>query len=213
MNKNKPLEKRTKDENENLIIDTIKKENPATTKQLVALIQERYNLTEEQITKLLIDLENEGKLHCVERPLPTPTSAKDYIFSQRATWFWITIALSLSMVITVFTIPESAYPFVYIRNLLGTIFVLFLPSYTFIKTLFPSKVPIPTSSENMDNIERVALSVGMGLALVPIVGLILNYTPWGIRLAPVTLSLLALTVAFATAAILREYQTKTTQTK
>ena len=36
----------------------------------------------------------------------------------------------------------------------------------------------------------------------------LNYTPWGIRLAPITLSLLALTIVFATVAVLREYQAK-----
>jgi uncharacterized membrane protein len=84
------------------------------------------------------------------------------------------------------------------------VFVLFLPGYAFIKTLFPQKLPIPTSSENMDTIERAALSFGMSLALVPIVGLILNYTSWGIHVTPVTLSLLALTIAFATAAILRE---------
>jgi uncharacterized membrane protein len=52
-----------------------------------------------------------------------------------------------------------------------------LPGFTFIKALFPAEVPIKTSSENMDTIERVALSFGMSLALVPIVGLILNYTP------------------------------------
>jgi uncharacterized membrane protein len=74
--------------------------------------------------------------------------------------------------------------------------------------LFPSKVPINTSSENMDTIERLALSLGMSLALIPIVGLILNYTPWGIRLTPITLSLLALTIVFATATVLREYQAK-----
>jgi uncharacterized membrane protein len=52
----------------------------------------------------------------------------------------------------------------------------------------------------------------MSLAIAPIVGLILNYTPWGIRLPPVTLSLLALTAIFATAAIVREFQTKITKT-
>jgi uncharacterized membrane protein len=62
-------------------------------------------------------------------------------------------------------------------------------------------LPQKTSSENLDTIERVALSLGMSLALTPIVGLILNYTPWGITLTPITLSLLALTVVFATAAI------------
>jgi uncharacterized membrane protein len=49
----------------------------------------------------------------------------------------------------------------------------------------------------------------MSLALVPIVGLLLNYTPWGIRQTPIVLSLLTLTVIFATTGILREHQAKT----
>ena len=60
----------------------------------------------------------------------------------------------------------------------------------------------------MDTIERAVLSFGISLALVSIVGLILNYTPWGISLTPIALSLLALTIVFATAAVLREYQAK-----
>jgi uncharacterized membrane protein len=108
----------------------------------------------------------------------------------------------------VFTIPENAVPLVYLRSALGVIFVLFLPGFTFIKALFPAKVPIKSSSENMDTIERVAPSFGVSIALVPMVGLILNYTSWGIRLTPITLSLLAFTIVFATAAVLREYQAK-----
>jgi uncharacterized membrane protein len=46
----------------------------------------------------------------------------------------------------------------------------------------------------------------MSIALVPIIGLLLNYTPWGIRLTPIVLSLTALTIIFATAAIVREHQ-------
>jgi uncharacterized membrane protein len=76
------------------------------------------------------------------------------------------------------------------------------------KTLYPSKVPITTSSENLDTIERIALSLGLSIALTAIVGLMLNYTPWGIRLTPITLSLLVLTIVFATAAVLREYNAK-----
>jgi len=73
-------------------------------------------------------------------------------------------------------------------------------------------VPTKTSTESLDPIERIALSLGMSIALVPIIGLLLNYTPWGITLTPITLSLLALTTVFATAAILREHQTKTETT-
>lgn len=128
-----------------------------------------------------------------------------YIFSSNARWYWATIALAVATTIAVFTIPEDAYPIVYARSILGAIFVLWLPGYTFIKAIFSAHVPIKTSTENFDNIERIALSLGMSLAFTPIVGLILNYTPWGIRLAPITLSLLALTTVFATVAIFREH--------
>jgi len=65
------------------------------------------------------------------------------------------------------------------------------------KALFPAK--------ELDNIGRAALSIGMSLALVPITGLLLNYTPRGIRATPVTISLLALTTTLATAAVMREF--------
>ena len=39
----------------------------------------------------------------------------------------------------------------------------------------------------------------------------LNYTPWGIRLTPVTLSLFVLTLVFAVVGVFREYQAKTLQ--
>ena len=92
---------------------------------------------------------------------------------------------------------------------LDIIFVLWLPGYTFIKALFPTHAPTKTSTETLDPIERIALSLGMSIALVPTIGLLLNYTPWGIRLTPIVLSLLALTLIFATTAIAREHQTKT----
>lgn len=41
----------------------------------------------------------------------------------------------------------------------------------------------------MDGIERIALSFGLSIVVVSLVGLILNYTPWGIKLYPVLISL------------------------
>lgn len=68
-----------------------------------------------------------------------------------------------------------------IRIVLGLPFVLFFPGYTLIAALFPKK-------NDLDGIERVALSIGLSIAVVPLIGLILNYTPWGIRLAPIAIS-------------------------
>jgi uncharacterized membrane protein len=106
----------------------------------------------------------------------------------------------------VFIVPEDAFPLVYLRYVLGTIFVLWLLGYAFIKALFPKQLPLRTSDKDLDTIERIALSIGTSIALVPIVDLLLNYTPWGIRLTPIVLSLTALTVTFATAAVLRGHQ-------
>lgn len=68
------------------------------------------------------------------------------------------------------------------RVVIGLPFVLFFPGYTLISALSPRK-------DDLDGIERLALSLGLSLAVVPLIGLVLNYTPWGIRLAPIAVSL------------------------
>ena len=73
------------------------------------------------------------------------------------------------------------------RIALGLPFVLFVPGYVFIFALFPEK---PRRHSGIEAIERIALSLGMSIAIVPLIGLALNYTPWGIRLQPILVSLL-----------------------
>ncbi|MEM2111046.1 MAG: DUF1616 domain-containing protein, partial [Candidatus Bathyarchaeia archaeon] len=68
--------------------------------------------------------------------------------------------------------------------------------------------PLKTSSKGLDIIERAGLSLAISFALIPIFGLILNYTPWGIRLTPILVSLLAFTIISSTIAVIREYQIK-----
>ena len=68
-----------------------------------------------------------------------------------------------------------------IRILLGLPIILFLPGYSLISALFPKK-------DDLDPIERIALSFGLSIAIVPLIGLILNYTPFGIRLLPTLIS-------------------------
>jgi uncharacterized membrane protein len=75
-----------------------------------------------------------------------------------------------------------------IRTLLGLPIVLFLPGYALIAALFPAK-------DDLDGIERIALSFGLSIAVVPLIGLGLNYTPWGIRLVPLLVAISAFTLA------------------
>jgi uncharacterized membrane protein len=69
-----------------------------------------------------------------------------------------------------------------LRNVIGLPFVLFLPGYALIAALFPAK-------SDLDGIERTALSFGLSIAVVPLIGLGLNYTQWGIRPFPILISL------------------------
>ena len=124
----------------------------------------------------------------------------NYFLSSKSYWFWVIIALAIITFLIVMLPSESDNPIIYIRYALGLIFVLFMPGYAFIKALFPTK--------ELDNFERLALSIGMSLAIVPIFVLLLNYTPWGINTATVTISLLISTTIFAIVSIIREYQTK-----
>jgi len=80
---------------------------------------------------------------------------------------------------------------------LGLLLVLFLPGYSLIAALFPGRA-------DLDGIERIALRFqGLGIAVVPLLGLALNYTPFGIRLVPVLVVLSVFTVSLAVIAGVR----------
>ncbi|MFQ6106492.1 MAG: DUF1616 domain-containing protein [Thermoplasmata archaeon] len=83
-----------------------------------------------------------------------------------------------------------------LRIALGLLFILFLPGYALIAALFPS-------GDEIDWIERIALSFGLSIAVVPLLGLMLNYTPWGIRLEPVVTTVFLFIVLMCAAAYYR----------
>jgi uncharacterized membrane protein len=84
----------------------------------------------------------------------------------------------------------------FVRTILGILLVLFIPGYSLIAALFPKW-------GDLDGIERAALSFGLSIAVTPLIGLALNYTPWGIRLDPILISLTIFTLAMCVIAFLR----------
>ncbi|MBO3802322.1 MAG: DUF1616 domain-containing protein [Candidatus Brockarchaeota archaeon] len=102
---------------------------------------------------------------------------------------------------SIYALP-SEFPWVVSRWVFGSLFVIFLPGYAFVEALFVEPI---SGKKELDQIERFALSIGMSLALVPLAGLLLNYTPWGIRLEPIAVSLSSFTLLCATVAAYRKY--------
>lgn len=87
-----------------------------------------------------------------------------------------------------------------VRTILGLLLILFVPGYSLIAALFPKK-------EDLGDIERIGLSFGLSIAITPLIGLILNYTPWGIRLTPILISLIAFTLIMLLIAFIRRRRT------
>lgn len=96
------------------------------------------------------------------------------------------ITVLLIFVITFF--PSNA-----LRIVLGLPFVLFFPGYVLIAALFPRR-------NALDGMEKIALSFGLSIVVVSLVGLVLNYTPWGIKLYPILISLAIFTAVISVVA-------------
>ena len=126
-----------------------------------------------------------------------PTGLGGYFFSLYSLWFWLITCFMAVLLAVVYFIPQI-YPLIYLRYVTGAVFVLYIPGYALIEALYPK-------NDSLDRLERFVFRVGLSIAIIPLVGLILNYTSWGIRLDPVFISLLVVTLAFGIVGVYRQY--------
>ena len=106
------------------------------------------------------------------------------------------VAFVIVSVVIITVPPLNATP---LRTVVGFPLVLFLPGYSLVSALFLRK-------EELDTIERIALSIGLSICIVVFVGLALNYTPWGIRLGPILLALSSFTLIFTAVSAVRRFK-------
>jgi len=97
------------------------------------------------------------------------------------------LLLTLLIIVSVIFITFPSLSNTPLRIILGFPLILFLPGYSLIYALFPKK-------DELNVIEKIALSIGISIAVVTIIGLALNYTPWGIRLGPILLAISSFTL-------------------
>ena len=123
----------------------------------------------------------------------------------------VVIAVTILVNAVVFVPGVRSSP---LRVPLGFSFVFFVPGYVLIATLFPesegsiseadSARPLLTGSRRtIDGLERVVLSFGASVAIVPGLALLLNYTPWGIRPVSVLVTSTVVTLVLTITAIVR----------
>jgi len=173
-------------------LNFIKGRKAASLLEVTAAVSSSTGAKPEDVAKRIYVL-REAKLAEITDETP-PRSLPSYMASAYSLWFWAMIALVSATVAVVYFSPG---PLAYVRYGLGALFVLYLPGCALIELLYPKRT-------DLSQLERVALSIGLSLALVPLTGLVLNYTPWGIRLDPIVVSLSLLTVGLALGAAVRK---------
>jgi hypothetical protein len=163
--------------------------------EVIEVLAKRLNIGVYDVAKTLYRLKEVDKVIILD---PTPPGRFiDYLFSSRVVWFWLLVLVVVITDLSIFVFP-AVPPFIYLRYVFGSLFVLYLPGASLIELLYPKR-------GDLSQLERLALSIGLSLALVPLVGLVLNYTPWGIRLTPITASLTLLTLGLALGAAKRKH--------
>jgi len=163
-----------------------------TVNQLVEVVSREAGLPRSWVAYEVYLMWKRGELNIEHEPLE---NAVMFLASVDGVWYWVTLAITLASLAVVMLVKGG--PLMPIRYLLGAVSVLFMPGYSIVEALYPR-------GDELAPLERLALSIGLSLAVVPLVGLILNYTPWGIRLIPVVVSNTALTIALLTVAALRK---------
>lgn len=182
-----------------LITQRIKAEKPQTVRALYQIVAKRRpTLSEEDFANTVREMKDSGTLE-LESPAPEVDSYTAYLkVHDENAWFYAVVLAALAAFTTIYGLP-STYPLVTLRWIAGSVFVLFLPGYVTIQALFPE-------GKELDSIERFALTVGLSLAITPLLGLILNYTPWGIRLDPIVATLSIFTLGIGLAGTFRKYK-------
>ena len=178
-----------------LITKKIRESSPNNVEELVKLVQSETDISKDKIVEAIMKLRDSNKIKLTLTKTKF-NSLRSYIFSIQATWFWLEILLSSFSFFLILSLTERNTVLIYLRNLFGLIFVLFLPGYALLKAVLPSK--------QINIFERMIFSIGISLATIPFVGYILNII-YHIRVIPTTLAILAFITFFSIIGILREY--------
>jgi len=96
------------------------------------------------------------------------------ISSTRKVAMWQDLVALLALLVLL-AVVIYFWPLSITRVVLSFVCLLFVPGYAVLTTLFPGK-------HDLENVSRIGLSFGISIVILILVGFVLNYSPWGLRL-------------------------------
>jgi len=101
------------------------------------------------------------------------------------------LALQILLIVVIYFWPLSIA-----RIVLSFVYLLFAPGYVVLAVLFPGRY-------ELENARRLALSFSISVATLILIGFILNYSPWGMRLEAILVGVSGFVAIFCMVAFWR----------
>ncbi len=161
----------------------------------VSVNENRYvNLKTSNLNKKS-QYKTKSKLNENEPKVMSKESTNQIIYKPKFAYKDLLLIFFITSITIIFVLTPKLNDTV-VRTILGLFLILFIPGYSLIASLFPKK-------DDLEGIERATLSFGLSVAITPLIGLALNYTPYGIKLIPILISLSAFSVIMIFIAFIR----------
>jgi len=176
----------------NKIIRILKNKDIRTINELIIEIQKEISVSTNRLIQVIKKLDKNNLLLISNKKNENNNFFKSnsFLINKKSLFYYINLSFIIIYYIFIFYLPENAlqsgnilYIFLgVLRFILGTIITLFLSGYCILSIFF---------SENSEFgiIEKYLLSVIISIAILIIIGFILNFTPFGITYISVSLVL------------------------
>ena len=185
---------------ERMVLDIMLKQNCRRIEELFIVLKKLdRSITSDEIHDAIRSLE-EKKIVILSESL-IPSSFVHYLKTFRLNPpFWGTLVTTLLAIWIVFALPPQD-PWSMARVIFAGAFIILVPGYCLTNLLFGGKrLPIA---------EKLALSVGLSLAVAALVGMVLNYTFLGVTIETVVAIVASFNVALAAVNAYRDFSERT----
>ncbi len=144
-------------------------------------------LSTDEIHDAVSRLERRGQVSLSEEKIRS-SFARDLADIEANGPFWIAIIACAAVVLATFALPQTD-PWIAAKRIAGAVFLFVIPGYVMTNVFI--------ARNRLSYLERIAVSVGLSLAAVAIIGIVLSYSIAGVRLEPIVISIASFNVVLA----------------
>ncbi len=181
---------------EKMVLDILNRKTCRKVGDVVANLHKvDRSISADEIHDAVRTLEKKGAVNLSEEKIPA-----SFLKSLSDPWtnlpLWAAVLGSIVMIFSLYLLPQEG-SWLGVRGVIGAVFLFALPGYALTGLLVQQDKP--------HAVERIAVSVGLSLAAVVLIGIILGYSEIGVRMEPIIASMSAFSIAVAILASYRNY--------